>query len=79
MARFTAADVRALQAWPASRADVARKLHAALESSVGVRVTVDTINDLTGEYRIVLQGTLEASPSKEDRRIASEETFSQAA
>lgn len=73
MAKFTADDIRAMEAWPASRHEVERKLTAALASSIGVRVRVDTINDLTGEYRIVLQGTLDASVPRDDRADSREE------
>lgn len=72
MATFTTHDIRALEAWPASRADVGRKLRAALDASVAVRVKVDAINDLTGEYRIVLQGTLDAFSHRDDRGTAPE-------
>ena len=68
LAEFTVRDVHRMEAWPASRADVARHLAAALDASVAVRVRVDAINDLTGEYRIVLHGTLDrASHPQEDR------------
>lgn len=78
MATFTAHDIRALEAWPASRADVGRKLTAALDASVAVRVKVDAINDLTGEYRIVLQGTLDSFAHRDDR-VAAPEGMDQAA
>ena len=55
MGKFTVDDLRAMEVWPQSRVDVARKLTSALGASIGVRVKVDAINELTGEYRIVLR------------------------
>ena len=70
MGKFTADDLRAMEVWPQSRVDVARKLTSALGASIGVRVKVDAINELTGEYRIVLQGTLDVAAHRDDRHIS---------
>ena len=70
MGKFTVDDLRAMEVWPQSRVDVARKLTSALGASIGVRVKVDAINELTGEYRIVLQGTLDVTAHRDDRHIS---------
>ena len=58
MARFHIHDVRLLEGSPKSPADLRTKIGEMITNSTGARARVDVINTATGEYRVVLQGTL---------------------
>ena len=58
MARFRIHDVRLLESSPTSPADLRMKIGEMISNSTGARARVDAINPETGEYRVVLQGTL---------------------
>ena len=64
MARFNIQDVHALENIPTSPASLSAKLGDMVLNSTVCKATVDSINTETGEYRIVLQGTIEAAEKK---------------
>lgn len=59
MARFRMDDFRSLEHTPTSPATLRRKLGEVILSSTHARAKVEAMNPETGEYRVVLQGTLD--------------------
>ncbi len=59
MARFRMEDFRSLEQTPTSPATLRRKLAEVIFSSTHARAKVESVNPETGEYRVVLQGTLD--------------------
>jgi hypothetical protein len=59
MSRFRLDDFPLLETAPTSAATLRAKLGEMLVSSTSARVRIETVNPQTGEYRIVLQGTLD--------------------
>ena len=66
MARFRVHDLNAIERTPTSPASLRNKLSDMILSSVNARAKVEVINPETGEYRIVLQGTLDKDETKFD-------------
>ena len=59
MSRFHLEDFPLLETSPTSAATLRAKLGEMLVSSTSARVRIETVNPQTGEYRIVLQGTID--------------------
>jgi len=59
MARFHIQDVRSLENAPTSPASLRSKIGEMILSSTVARAKVEAFNTETGEYRVVLQGTLD--------------------
>lgn len=60
MKRFVVPDMHQLEKAPTSAGTMRNKFSAMIDSSITCpRVKVDSLNMETGEYRIVLQGTLD--------------------
>lgn len=59
MPRFTISDIHSLETAPTSPANLRSKLDGMILNSTKVRAKVEVINADTGEYRVVLQGTLD--------------------
>jgi hypothetical protein len=59
MSRFRLEDFPLLETSPTSAATLRAKLGEMLVSSTSARVRIETVNPQTGEYRIVLQGTID--------------------
>ncbi|MBD3232313.1 MAG: hypothetical protein GF315_01170 [candidate division Zixibacteria bacterium] len=57
-------DMRWLETTPTSPYSLQRKISDVLYNSYTCRVKVDTVNQETGEYRIILQGTLDIFPDE---------------
>jgi hypothetical protein len=66
MPRFRIHDVNTIERSPTSPASLRSKLSEMIMSSVNARAKVELINPETGEYRIVLQGTLDKEDTKFD-------------
>ncbi len=68
MSRFRIDDFDILKTSPTSASALRAKLGEMLLSSTSARVKVESANTRTGEYRIVVQGTLdlEKMPFEED-------------
>ena len=66
MARFRIHDLNTIERTPTSPASLRNKLSDMILSSVNARAKVEVINPETGEYRIVLQGTLDKDETKFD-------------
>lgn len=64
MARFRMDDLKSLEHTPTSPASLRSKITEVILSSTHARARVETINPETGEYRVVLQGTLDREASK---------------
>lgn len=64
MARFRIDDLRTIEKAPTSPGSLRSKLGELLYSSVACSARVEGLNMDTGEYRIVLQGTLDLEDSK---------------
>lgn len=59
MARFHIEDFNAIETAAASPANLRTHLGEMIVNSLKVRAHVESVNPQTGEYRIVLQGTLD--------------------
>lgn len=68
MRKFRPTDIHSLEIAPTSNAALRSKLSAVIDHSTLCRGKVETWNPETGQYRIVLQGSLEqeASPWDEE-------------
>jgi hypothetical protein len=66
MARFRMDDFRSIEKTPTSPSTLRRKLSEVILSSTHARARVELINADTGEYRVVLQGTLDREISRFD-------------
>jgi len=66
LARFRIQDVRSIEISPTSPGTLKNKLGEMLFSSINATAKVDGFNIDTGEYRIVLQGTLDKEESRFD-------------
>lgn len=66
MARFRMQDIRSVERTPTAPGTLRNKIGELLISSVNCTAKVDALNMETGEYRIVLQGTLDKEETKFD-------------
>jgi hypothetical protein len=66
MARFRMQDIRTVERTPTAPGTLRNKIGELLISSVSCTAKVDALNLDTGEYRIVLQGTLDKEDTKFD-------------
>lgn len=66
MARFKVDDLRSIERTPTSPATLRNKLGELLISSINCTAKVEGLNLETGEYRIVLQGSLDKEDCKFD-------------
>ncbi len=64
MTRFRIHDLKALEVKPTSPGAMRSKLNEMIVNSTVCRAKIDSINPETGEYRIVLQGSID---KKENR------------
>ncbi len=67
MPRFRLEDFPLLETAPTSAAGLRIKLGEMLISSTSARVKIESVNPQTGEYRIVLQGTIDTEKVPFDR------------
>lgn len=66
MPRFRIHDLGTIERSPTSPTSLRNKISEMIMSSVTARAKVEVINPETGEYRIVLQGTLDKEDTKFD-------------
>jgi hypothetical protein len=66
MTRFRIQDFSALETAPTSAAALRAKLGEMLISSTSARVRIESVNQQTGDYRVVLQGTLDVEKTPFD-------------
>ncbi len=66
MPRVRVHDINSIERAPTSPASLRNKLSEMIMSSVNARAKVELVNPETGEYRIVLQGTLDKEDTKFD-------------
>jgi hypothetical protein len=66
MARFRIQDVRTIENSPTAPGTLKNKIGEMLFSSINATAKVEGFNLETGEYRIILQGTLDKEDSKFD-------------
>lgn len=59
MTKFNVRDLEIIKNAKISSSTLKRQLGSMLESAVNYRAVVESLNRETGEYRIVLQGTLD--------------------
>ena len=59
MRRFLAHEMECLGDTPTSASKLIQKVSAVIDSSTATRVRVEELNHETGEYRVVLQGSLD--------------------
>lgn len=64
MPRFYLEDVKNLEKSPSSPANLRSRVSELLYNSVRANAKVEVVNRETGEYRVVLQGTLDKEHSK---------------
>ena len=68
MAKFHIQDLRSIENCPTSPANLRTKFGEMILSSTVARAKVEAINPETGEYRVVLQGTLDKEETKWEER-----------
>ncbi len=66
MTRFRVHDLKGLELKPTSPGVMRSKLSEMIVNSTVCRAKVDSINPETGEYRIVLQGSLDKEENRFD-------------
>ena len=68
MRRFKETDIAGFELSPTSPGSLRKKVAALIESSTTYRAKVDSFDPASGQYRIVLQGTLDTqdNPFEED-------------
>ncbi|MGH7731858.1 MAG: hypothetical protein ACRENJ_11485 [Candidatus Eiseniibacteriota bacterium] len=66
MPRISPTNLSAIERTPASPAALTRGVAELLGNSVAAKAKVDAYNWETGEYRVVLQGTLDLEETKFD-------------
>ncbi len=66
MARFKLQDLPSIEKTPTSPATLKNKIGELLVSSISCTARVEGLNLETGEYRIVLQGSLDKEESRFD-------------
>ena len=64
MPRIGPTDLGAIERTPSSPAALTHGIWEALSNSVTAKVKVDSVNRETGEYRVVLHGTLDLEETK---------------
>jgi hypothetical protein len=68
MSRFKIGDLSALEKSPTSPLTLRNKIGEMLFNSTQAVATVEVVNKETGEYRVVLQGTLDTEESRFEER-----------
>lgn len=68
MPKFHIQDIKSLENSPTSPGALRNKVSEMIYSSTTARAKVEAINPETGEYRVVLQGTLDREESKWDEK-----------
>ena len=66
MTRFRVHDLKSLEVKPASPGAMRSKLSEMIVNSTVCRAKIEAINPETGEYRIVLQGSLDKEETRFD-------------
>ncbi len=66
MPRFRIQDMHSVENAPSSPANLRAKVGELIVNSTVVRAKIDAINPETGEYRLVLQGTLDKEEANWD-------------
>ena len=66
MPRFRIQDIRSVEVTPTSPGTLKNKLGEMLFSSINATARIEGFNPETGEYRIVLQGTLDKEETRFD-------------
>ncbi len=64
MTRFRIHDLNGLEVRPSSPGAMRSKLNEMIVNSTVCRAKIDSINPETGEYRIVLQGSIDKEESR---------------
>ena len=64
MPRFRVQDLHALENTPTSAGSLRSKVGEMILNSTSFRAKIDSVNPETGEYRIVLEGTLDKEDTK---------------
>ena len=64
MAKFHVTDVRSIENAPTSPASLRSKIGEMILNSKHARAKVEALKPETGEYRIVIQGTLDTEETK---------------
>jgi hypothetical protein len=64
MPRFHVSDVRSIESAPSSPASLRARIGEMILNSTVARAKVEALNPETGEYRVVLQGTLDRDDNK---------------
>jgi hypothetical protein len=67
MSRFQLDDFPLLEVAPTSAASLRSKLGEMLVSSTSARIKIESVNPQTGEYRLVVHGTLDMEKIPFDR------------
>jgi hypothetical protein len=68
MSRFKVGDLSTLEKSPTSPLTLRNKIGEMLFNSTQAVATVEIVNKETGEYRVVLQGTLDTEESRFEER-----------
>ena len=68
MARFRVQDIKTIENSPTAPGTLKNKLGEMLFSSINATAKVEGLNLETGEYRIILQGTIDKEETKFDEK-----------
>ena len=68
MARFSVYELRTIEHSPVSPANLRSKIGEMIVNSTIARARVEALNPDTGEYRVVLQGTLDREESRPEEK-----------
>ncbi len=66
MTRFRIHDIKSLEIAPTSPGVMRNKVGELVLNSTVCRAKIESLNPETGEYRVVLQGSLDKEPSRFD-------------
>ena len=66
MPRFRIHDLKSLEITPTSPGSIRSKVGEMIVNSTVCRAKIESVNQETGEYRIVLQGTLDKEENRFD-------------
>jgi hypothetical protein len=68
MPRFQVNDLRSIENAPTSPESLRKKIGDMILNSTVARARVDNLNSETGEYRVILQGTLDREEPRGEER-----------
>ena len=72
MARFHVEDILDIEEFPDDHASLTARLGEIIDNSMNIRAEVEALSAETGEFRVVLSGTLDSPPPVMEQRSVPE-------